>query len=256
MTTHGTTASITDALQTLVTTLTVEDAWDVHCRTMRAYGFDRMVYGLTRFHMNNEPGHKNDFLLLSSMPDGYIETFIRDGLYKSGPMTRWAQENVGAMSWSWIAENEAQLSDEERKVVAFNREYDVTVGYTLSFQDSNTRHRSGLGLVAETGIPQHAIDDLWQVKGSEISALCHVAHLKFSSLPWPKSHSGLSRRQREVLEWVGDGKTMQDIATILGLTQATVEKHLKNARQVLGVDTTAQALRKASVQNQIFVIEQ
>jgi LuxR family transcriptional regulator len=33
---------------------------------------------------------------------------------------------------------------------------------------------------------------------------------------------------------------------------ATVEKHLRGARDALGVETTAQAVRKASVLNQIF----
>jgi len=64
----------------------------------------------------------------------------------------------------------------------------------------------------------------------------------------------LTRRQREVLEWVGDGKTVQDIALLMGLTPATVEKHLRLAREALEVGTTAQAVLKASYQNQIFVL--
>ena len=65
----------------------------------------------------------------------------------------------------------------------------------------------------------------------------------------------LTNRQREVLEWVGDGKTTQDIATIMDLTPATVEKHLRLARESLDVETTAQAVLKASFQNQIFLLE-
>lgn len=65
----------------------------------------------------------------------------------------------------------------------------------------------------------------------------------------------LTNRQREALEWVSDGKTTQDIATLLGLTQATVEKHLRLARKVLGVETTAQAVIRAAFQNQIFLIK-
>jgi LuxR family transcriptional regulator len=39
----------------------------------------------------------------------------------------------------------------------------------------------------------------------------------------------------------------------MGLTAATVEKHLRLAREALDVDTTAQAVLKASFQNQIFL---
>jgi LuxR family transcriptional regulator len=63
----------------------------------------------------------------------------------------------------------------------------------------------------------------------------------------------LTDRQREALEWVSDGKTTQDIATLMGVTQATVEKHLRLARTGLGVETTAQAVIRAAFQNQIFL---
>ena len=41
----------------------------------------------------------------------------------------------------------------------------------------------------------------------------------------------------------------------MGLTPATVEKHLRLARQALSVETTAQAVLKAAFQNQIFFLE-
>ncbi len=82
----------------------------------------------------------------------------------------------------------------------------------------------------------------------------NVVHLKIISLPpHDKVMPRLSERQREVLEWVGDGKTNQDIAVILGVKTATVEKHLRLAREKLGgVETTAQAVLKASFLNQIY----
>ena len=40
----------------------------------------------------------------------------------------------------------------------------------------------------------------------------------------------------------------------MGLTSATVEKYLRLAREALDVDTTAQAVLKASFQNQIYVL--
>lgn len=244
-----------DTIGRLVSTLCVEDAWSIHCDAMARYGIDRMLYGFTRFNTQTSVGHVDDLLLLSSMPDGYIDRFINDGLHMSAPMTRWARENVGAMSWSWLAEHYNDLTPEELEVVEYNRSLGLDVGFTVAFQDAHTRHKGAIALVAKDGISQVELDALWENKGREIITLNQVAHLKFTALPLPKSRSRLSKRQREVLEWVGDGKTMQDVATILGLTQATVEKHLKNARESLDVQTTAQAVRKASVQNQIFVVE-
>ena len=41
-------------------------------------------------------------------------------------------------------------------------------------------------------------------------ALNNMAHLRILSLPYTAPGRSLTKRQREVLEWVGDGKTMQD----------------------------------------------
>ena len=117
------------------------------------------------------------------------------------------------------------------------------------------RSRGAMALTARQEINQDQVDAIWTIHGRTIHALCNVAHLKLMSLPYGNSRRALTKRQREVLEWVGDGKTTQDIATIMGLTPATVEKHLRLAREVLEVDTTAQAVLKASMQNQIFLLE-
>jgi LuxR family transcriptional regulator len=41
----------------------------------------------------------------------------------------------------------------------------------------------------------------------------------------------------------------------MGLTTATVEKHLRKAREALQVETTARAVMKASLQRQFFVFD-
>ena len=62
----------------------------------------------------------------------------------------------------------------------------------------------------------------------------------------------LTQRQREVLEWSSAGKTVAEIGTILGVAAATVEKHLRLARQAIGADTTAHAILRAHLAHQIF----
>ncbi|AQW32653.1 response regulator transcription factor [Ralstonia syzygii subsp. celebesensis] len=56
----------------------------------------------------------------------------------------------------------------------------------------------------------------------------------------------LSEREVEVLAWSARGKTSGEIATILGLSKRTVDFHIDNARQKLGVATRIEAVVKAS----------
>jgi len=61
-----------------------------------------------------------------------------------------------------------------------------------------------------------------------------------------KRPSGLvTAREIEVLTWVRDGKTNDEIAGILGLSMLTVKNHLRNAMKKLVVRTRGQAVAKA-----------
>lgn len=55
----------------------------------------------------------------------------------------------------------------------------------------------------------------------------------------------LSDREREVLAWTAAGRRQTAIAATLGLSERTVENHLRRIRKRLGVTTTAQAIRVA-----------
>lgn len=235
----------------------VDELWDYFTEQIAGYGFDRVLYGFTRFKTGSSLGDIQDSLILTNYDTDFVENYISEGLYYHAPMMRWSIENTGSCSWSWMEdmiESDA-FTESERKVLALNRSKGITAGYTISFQSSTVRNKGAIALAGKVGMSQADVDAVWQKHGREISVISNVAHLKIISLPYSSSRKPLTSRQREVLEWVGDGKTMQDIALIMGLTAATVEKHLRLAREALDVETTAQAVLKASFQNQIFVFE-
>lgn len=243
-----------DYLERVVAAREIEDVWSIHTAWMARYGFDRLLYGYTRFRDGNSLGHEDDILILSNHAKAYTDVFIKGRLYFDAPMLRWAIENTGASSWRRVAENEAALTDAERRVIAFNRSMNVSAGYTISFHDIRKRSKAAIALTGRPGLSQDDVDAIWAEHGREIEVLNNIAHLKMAGLPYVRGHRSLTPRQREALEWIGSGKTTQDTAAIMGLTPATVEKHLRLAREVLNVDTTAHAVLKASVQNQIFVL--
>jgi DNA-binding CsgD family transcriptional regulator len=55
----------------------------------------------------------------------------------------------------------------------------------------------------------------------------------------------LTEREREVLHWLGGGKTDRDIAAILGISPRTVHKHLQRIYEKLGVETRTAAVMRA-----------
>jgi len=56
---------------------------------------------------------------------------------------------------------------------------------------------------------------------------------------------GLTPRAAEALLWLSQGKTNSDIATILGITESTVKKHVQEMFEKLGVETRGAATVRA-----------
>lgn len=90
--------------------------------------------------------------------------------------------------------------------------------------DASPRARLALGLVAEVAF--------------------RAAH-KLLEYPQEEALRSLSDREREVLAWTAAGRRQIEIAATLGLSERTVENHLRRIRKRLGVATTAQAIRVA-----------
>lgn len=243
-------------LERVIATTKVEDLWDLHVEKMQTYGFDRLIYGFTRYGGSASVGCPEDWLILSTQSPEYMRAFIDEGLYFNAPMLRWALENKGACSWRWMTDPDRinSLTPSERRVLEFNKSMGVTAGYTISFLSVSERVKGAIALTAKVGMSQDEVDRIWADHSCQILLMNNVMHLKLQTLPYSGGRN-LTKRQREVLQWVGDGKSIQDIALLLGRTPATVEKHLRLAREALGVETTAQAVLKAAQYNQMFVTE-
>jgi LuxR family transcriptional regulator len=245
-------ADLTAHLHAITNAQTVETLWALHTNRMTSYGFDRIIYGFTHYRSGRSLGDPQDWVLLTNHGDSYMEEFLGKGHLYNAPMIRWALANTGACSWRWMAEP-GNLSEAEKIVVGFNLGQNVTAGYTVSFLSITERTKGATALTAKAGMSQVEVEEIWAKHGDEITVINNVMHLKIQTLPYSQRH--MTKRQREVLQWVGDGKTTQDIAILLELTPATIEKHLRLAREALDVETTAQAVLKAAFYNQMFVIE-
>lgn len=234
----------------------IEELWEAHVAKMGEFGFDRLLYGFTRYRTSTSLGDPSDFIILTNHSRAYTDVFLDEGHYFHAPMVHWALANEGAKSWKLLGEMDRSktLSKEERRVLEFNRDMGVTAGYSISFKSISARSKGAIALTAQPDMDQSDIDAVWAEHGSDITLMNNIVHLKIFTLPCTAPNRALMPRQVEALEWVGDGKTTQDIAMLMGLTPATVEKHLRLAREALAVETTAHAVMKAAFANQMFVL--
>jgi LuxR family transcriptional regulator len=230
----------------------IEQAWALHLRRMAAFGFDRVIYSNAR--LSGSVGVLEDTLILSNHDRSFLDPFLSSGMWRGGIFIRHA-ETIGRLSVPWRVTPEIDLSDEDRRILEFRAAHGVVAGCSLSFRGYITQGRAGMGLCASRDIDQDGVEAIWERHGPLIEVLSVAFHLRVASLPLDLPGRALSPRQREVLRWASDGMTVQEIAQRMGLAGPTVEKHLRLARVALGVQTTTQAVLKATFLNQLFRVE-
>lgn len=113
--------------------------------------------------------------------------------------------------------------------------------------------RSGMNLGADDYLTKPvAKADLLAAITSRLARAAQQARPEFkpdfsSSAPLERMLK-LTPRVAEVLLWVAQGKTNPEIASILGISESTVKKHMLEVLQTLGVETrTAATLRALEV---------
>jgi LuxR family transcriptional regulator len=241
-------------LNRIATSSRIDEAWDLATAHFRQLGFSRVNYGFTRFRHLKTIGDPDDALFLSTCDAAYVQRYFFDGFYAKTPVFRWAERNSGACTWTWVkaAFDAGRLSAEEMDAVRQNAAMGVVAGISVSFPEVSFRSKGALGLIADPGLDHQAVDEIFALRQEEILAVANMMHLTIVHLPQLSRHRALSPRQREALEWVADGKTTQDVALLMGVSPAMVEKHLRLAREALAVETTAQAVAKGTLLNMIF----
>lgn len=119
----------------------------------------------------------------------------------------------------------------------------------LTAKGERADFRAGMNLGADDYLTKPvARADLLQAINARLLRADQQAPREFKpdfSTPGPLLKLGLTPRVAEVLLWVAQGKTNGDIATILGISESTVKKHLLEIFGKLGVETRSAATLRA-----------
>jgi LuxR family transcriptional regulator len=246
--------TILTLLNRIAAARSIDEAWELGTAYFAGLGFQRVNYGFTRFKHQKTIGDPEDALFLTTCDADYVKRYFQGGFYAKTPVFRWAERTSGMCTWAWVRDAYAagKLSAEESEAVRQNVAMGVVAGISVSFPEVLSRSKGALGLIADPGLDHDAVEALYAARHAEILAVANMVHLTIVHLPQLSRHRALSPRQREALEWVADGKTTQDVALLMGVSPAMVEKHLRLARDALAVETTAQAVAKGALLNMIF----
>ena len=254
---HRVNKSVLDCavVKQIVDATSVPQAWQVMRTVVRDFGFDNLLYGTNRLLGPGIFGEKKDTFFLSDLPEDIMGPLWQEELYRTIPVAIWAIQNEGAKSLRHGGNlyHAGILPPEQAKTQKQLTDMGVTSGYVIGFNRPGQPVVSAMAMI-NFGRNHDQTEAVWKAHAETIMGYVSIFHLRVNNLPVPIPSKRLTRRQSEVLKWVGAGKTTAEIATILGLSPATIEKHLRQVRDTLGVSTTTQAVLHAQINSQIFSI--
>lgn len=146
----------------------------------------------------------------------------------------------------WSETYRQATSPDELKFIRDADTFGLSEGITLGV----ACHRSGVGSVfsfAGQSIPDHARHSALL---EYLVPHLHVALMRSAS-PSPTHSPDLSHREREVLDWMKEGKTSWEISHILHISERTVNFHVQNILSKLQASTRGHAIALALQQGLI-----
>ena len=162
-----------DYLQFLANCSSLEELWDAHIQKMSEYGFDRLIYGFTRYRTSESLGDPDDFIILSNHSQSYLDVFLGEQKYIDAPMVKWALCHDGAASWDIIDQmyRTRTMTTAEEWFYRFNQSNQVTAGYTISFRSVSPRTKGAIALTARSrpapGRGQRPLGGTWRRHSSD-----------------------------------------------------------------------------------------
>ncbi|XBS69276.1 LuxR family transcriptional regulator [Acerihabitans sp. KWT182] len=192
--------------------------------------------------------HLEPPVIYSNYPTEWINKYINMTLYEYDPVIIIALQRITPFTWSdkIPPANNTCYKD----IFKFAKKYNISNGHAFPLHDhDNNLATLSLYTEGDTELFQHYIAN----HKKNIQQLLLSIHERYiiekrhdqNSLR-DKLDKKLTSREIEALRWASIGKTYNEIAIIMGITESTVKFHIGNIIIKLGVVNAKHAIKKAS----------
>lgn len=202
----------------------------------RGHGFE--YFSIVRVP---DPGERTlaAISIVSNWPPDMVASYDEHGFLTNSPVTKSLRMSTKPICWETAA---ADMESPQLPGPAYYElfaRFGVTMGVVIPVQQASGQR----GAVAFTGSRRGPTE-------YELMEISYYANLIFNRIAeignnGHEQEQVLSARERECLQWTASGKTSQEIAAILQLSEHTVNHYLSAACQKLGAVNRSHAVAKA-----------
>lgn len=202
-----------------------------------ALGFERVLVGVQIQLPTMEPIQH----VMSGWPDEYQLLYAERNYLFKDPTVAHCQTHSDPIVWKpdIYSEHSYEVMEEARR-------FGLSHGMSVPVHES-PRIKSMVSLARDKRLDDDPRETQLLLAGGNVLANC--AHVATSKLVVPallaQERPKLTPREREIMQYVANGKGSEVIGDILGLSKATIEFHVKNALRKLGVASRLQGVARA-----------
>lgn len=204
---------------------------------------DRMGFGhFALTHHANMADAPNNLIRLHNYPEAWVDYFDRHRLSLSDPVHRASHRTSAGFRWNAVPEL-IQMTPGDLRLLDLAHEHGLADGFTVPANVVGEATGScSFAIAPGDELPTDALQ--WaQLAG--IAAFEGARRIWLAGMAPPGPRPRLTDRQRDCLIWAARGKTAWEIGRILGITEETAVRHLKQARERYGVDKQTSLLIRA-----------
>jgi LuxR family transcriptional regulator len=213
------------------------DIFDRLCAAAKTLGFEHCAYGLRI----PDPVSNPRTVLLNTYPAAWRSRYAEAGYMEIDPTVLHGRRSPKPLVWSEKLFRSAGSLWEEAKAFGLRFGWAQSSLDTFGGGGMLTLARSQT-LLSPSELAAHEVRFRW---------LTHIGHLLLSRSLKARTATALAvpltGREIEVLKWTADGKTASEISELLGLSENTVNFHVKNAVSKLGVANKTAAVVRAAM---------
>lgn len=167
---------------------------------------------------------------MHNYPAGWAEWFDERSLGGADPVHRATNVTSVGFAWSSLGTMIA-LTPADRRILELARKQGIGEGFTVPAHVPGEAHGScSFACAAGERFADENLPLLQLVGAFAFEAARRMRRARF-----PAPRVTLTDRQRECVMWAARGKSDWEIATVLGVSEATVGEHLRHAYERYGV---------------------
>ena len=192
-------------------------------------------YGLCGFAKFDEKGMKPGFdLINSSYPAEWMNVYVEKDYFRIDPIVKEHLAHFNVQFW----DDTYKKYETPKRFISESQDFGLSKGYTYGIKNPSLTEISLFsfsGSVLKKDERTEAIIRL-------VTPHLHQCYLRINQERGKKEMPPLSGREREVLNWLGQGKSSWDISMILAISERTVKYHVENIKKKLNATSRAQAV--------------